>query len=105
MHNLSVYGLLRIYPIKRRDRDAASRDGGRIGASSAIADGMKFRPVVELTASGVAVMRGTQRFPWGWRIWLDHARRLDADAAEGDGCGRSASWMVRRRGDLRSCGR
>src|SRR5439155_12974337 len=60
--NLSVFGLLRVYPIKRliamlhrvmESGLARQRD----------ADGMKFRPVVELTASGVAVMRGGQVVP------------------------------------------
>jgi ATP-dependent DNA helicase RecQ len=62
MHNLSVYGLLRIYPIKRviamlhRVMEAGL-------AKQRDADGMKFRPVVELTASGVAVMKGGQVVP------------------------------------------
>ena len=60
--NLSVYGLLRVFPIKRliamlhrvmESGLARQRD----------ADGMKFRPVVELTASGVAVMRGSSGVP------------------------------------------
>jgi len=62
LHKLSVYGLLRVYPIKRviamlhrlmETGVARQRD----------ADGTKFRPVVELTASGVEVMKGTQSVP------------------------------------------
>src|SRR5258706_591743 len=62
--NLSVFGLLRVFPIKRliamlhRVMEAGL-------ARQRDADGMKFRPVVELTASGVAVMRGTQAVPVG----------------------------------------
>ena len=62
LHKLSVYGLLRVYAVKRviamlhrlmESGLARQRD----------ADGTKFRPVVELTASGVEVMKGMQVVP------------------------------------------
>jgi len=62
--NLSVHGLLRVYPIKRII--AMLHRVMEMGlARQRDPDGMKFRPVVELTASGVAVMRGTQTVPVG----------------------------------------
>jgi ATP-dependent DNA helicase RecQ len=60
--NLSVYGLLRVYQTKRiiamlhRLMEAGL-------ARQRDPDGMKFRPVVELTASGAAVMIGKQPVP------------------------------------------
>jgi ATP-dependent DNA helicase RecQ len=62
LHDLSVYGLLRIYPAKRiiamlhRLMEAGL-------ARQRDPDGMKFRPVVELTASGIEVMSGRQAAP------------------------------------------
>ncbi|HEV8378738.1 MAG TPA: RecQ family ATP-dependent DNA helicase [Tepidisphaeraceae bacterium] len=62
LDHLSVYGLLRVYPIKRviamlhRLMEAGL-------AKQRDADGTKFRPVVELTTSGVEVMKGTQPAP------------------------------------------
>jgi ATP-dependent DNA helicase RecQ len=59
---LSVYGLLRTYNAKRvvamlhRLMEAGL-------ARQRDPDGMKFRPVVELTAAGVAVMKGEQPTP------------------------------------------
>jgi ATP-dependent DNA helicase RecQ len=62
LHELSVYGLLKLYQVKQivamlhrlmESGLARQRDP----------DGVKFRPVVELTASGVEVMRGAQRPP------------------------------------------
>jgi ATP-dependent DNA helicase RecQ len=60
--DLSTFGLLRTYPIKRivamlhrmlETGLARQRDP----------DGVKFRPIVDLTASGVAVMRGQEPPP------------------------------------------
>jgi ATP-dependent DNA helicase RecQ len=61
---LSVYGLLRAHSQKRvvamlhRLMEAGL-------AKQKDPDGMKFRPVVELTAAGVAVMKGEQGVPGG----------------------------------------
>jgi len=61
-HKLSVYGLLRTYTIKRlvamlhRLMEAGL-------ARQRDPEGMKFRPVVEMTAAGVAVMKGEQLPP------------------------------------------
>jgi ATP-dependent DNA helicase RecQ len=55
--DLTVYGLLRVYNVKRlvamihRLMEAGL-------AMQRDPDGMKFRPVVELTAAGIAVMKG-----------------------------------------------
>src|SRR5207245_1797253 len=60
--NLSVFGLMRAYPPKRiiamlhRLMEAGL-------ARQRDPDGMKFRPVVELTHAGVAVMKGEQPVP------------------------------------------
>ena len=59
---LSVFGLLRVYPIKRivamlhRLMEAGL-------ARQRDPEGMKFRPVVELTGAGIAVMKGEQLPP------------------------------------------
>jgi ATP-dependent DNA helicase RecQ len=62
LHELSVYGLLKLYNVKQivamlhrlmESGLARQRDP----------DGVKFRPIVELTPAGVEVMRGTQRPP------------------------------------------
>ncbi|MDB5324030.1 MAG: recQ 3 [Phycisphaerales bacterium] len=62
LHELSVYGLLKAYHVKQivamlhrlmESGLAKQRDP----------DGVKFRPVVELTTAGVEVMRGAQRPP------------------------------------------
>ena len=59
---LTVYGLLRVYQNKRivamlhRLMEAGL-------ATQRDPEGMKFRPVVELTASGIAVMKGAQPVP------------------------------------------
>jgi ATP-dependent DNA helicase RecQ len=62
LHELSVYGLLKQYQVKQivamlhrlmESGLARQRDP----------DGVKFRPVVELTTAGVEVMRGTQKPP------------------------------------------
>jgi ATP-dependent DNA helicase RecQ len=64
LNELSTYGLLKAYSIKRivamlhrilESGLARQRDP----------DGVKFRPVVDLTATGVAVMRGTEPPPAG----------------------------------------
>ncbi len=57
LNQLSVFGLLRSHPVKRviamlhRLMEAGL-------ARQRDPDGVKFRPVVELTASGVSVMKG-----------------------------------------------
>jgi len=57
LNQLSVFGLLRVHPVKRviamlhRVMEAGL-------ARQRDPDGVKFRPVVELTASGVSVMKG-----------------------------------------------
>ena len=62
LYDLTVYGLLKEYQVKQivamlhrlmESGLARQRDP----------DGVKFRPVVELTATGVEVMRGTQKPP------------------------------------------
>jgi ATP-dependent DNA helicase RecQ len=62
LHELSVYGLLKLYNVKQivamlhrlmESGLARQRDP----------DGVKFRPIVELTPSGIEVMRGNQRPP------------------------------------------
>jgi ATP-dependent DNA helicase RecQ len=62
LYDLSVYGLLKVYQVKQivamlhrlmESGLARQRDP----------DGVKFRPVVELTTAGVEVMRGTQKPP------------------------------------------
>jgi ATP-dependent DNA helicase RecQ len=61
-HELSVFGLLRRYPAKRiiamlhRLMEAGL-------ARQRDPDGVQFRPVIELTPSGAAVMKGQQRPP------------------------------------------
>jgi ATP-dependent DNA helicase RecQ len=58
LHNLSVFGLLRNYPAKRiiamlhRIMEAGL-------ARQRDPEGVKFRPVVELTATGIEVMKGS----------------------------------------------
>jgi ATP-dependent DNA helicase RecQ len=62
LEQLSVFGLLRVYPTKKiiamlhRLMEAGL-------ARQKDPDGIKFRPVVELTAAGVAVMKGEQPPP------------------------------------------
>ncbi|HEX2972991.1 MAG TPA: ATP-dependent DNA helicase RecQ, partial [Tepidisphaeraceae bacterium] len=59
---LSVYGLLRVYPVKR----TVAMLHRLMEAGLAIQrdpDGTKFRPVIELTASGISVMKGEQPPP------------------------------------------
>ncbi len=62
LDELSIHGLLRVYPTKRiiamlhRAMEAGL-------ARQRDPDGMRFRPVVELTPAGVAVMKGEQKAP------------------------------------------
>ena len=62
--SLTVYGILKRYPSRRivallhRVMEAGL-------ARQRDPDGVKFRPVVELTASGIAVMKGTAPVPGG----------------------------------------
>jgi ATP-dependent DNA helicase RecQ len=62
LHELTVYGLLKQYQVKQivamlhRLMEAGL-------ARQRDPEGVKFRPVVELTAAGIEVMRGTQKPP------------------------------------------
>jgi ATP-dependent DNA helicase RecQ len=77
---LSVFGLLRVHPLKRivamlhRLMEAGL-------ARQRDPEGVKFRPVVELTASGVAVMKG-ERLPPANLVDLAPSRRVVSTVRE-----------------------
>jgi ATP-dependent DNA helicase RecQ len=60
--NLSVFGLMRAYPNKRIIAMLHRLMEGGL-ARQRDPEGMKFRPVVELTTAGVEVMKGKQPVP------------------------------------------
>jgi ATP-dependent DNA helicase RecQ len=71
LDKLSTYGLLRQYPVKRVIAMLHSVLESGL-ARQRDPDGVKFRPVVELTSSGVAVMKGEQYPPAGLADLLPH---------------------------------
>jgi ATP-dependent DNA helicase RecQ len=82
LDQLSVFGLLKTYAIKRiiamlhrvlETGLARQRDP----------DGVKFRPVVELTTAGIAVMKGEQLPPAGLADLLPRQRALELDRSTG----------------------
>ncbi len=70
--SLSVFGLLKHYPIKRLVAMLHRLVESGL-ARQKDPDGLKFRPVMELTAAGVAVMKGEQPPPFMLADLLPHA--------------------------------
>jgi len=102
LHELSVYGLLKLYHVKQivamlhrlmESGLARQRDP----------EGVKFRPVVELTAAGADVMRGAQPPPATLADLMPRGARSTAGRG-GGGTGRAIRAIVEAVEDLDEAG-
>jgi len=103
LHELSVYGLLKLYHVKQivamlhrlmESGLARQRDP----------EGVKFRPVVELTAAGADVMRGAQPPPATLADLMPRGARSTAGRGGGTGTGRAIRAIVEAVEDLDEAG-
>ena len=104
LHELSVYGLLKLYHVKQivamlhrlmESGLARQRDP----------EGVKFRPVVELTAAGADVMRGAQPPPATLADLMPRGARSTAGrGGGGGGTGRAIRAIVEAVEDLDEAG-